>query len=143
LAFVTVHNRIPVLFVADEKEAVDLIYAMANQVQNGIGLSVDPSSAPPATPPVDAAPATEQPQAGAGNGNGNGHGSVTNLADLPEQIVAMIPDVGSATARALLKRFGSLKSVFGATVTDLTRVDGLGPKKAKKIAAFLAGRQVR
>ena len=36
LAFVAVHNRVPVLFTASPKETADLIFAMANQVQNGM-----------------------------------------------------------------------------------------------------------
>lgn len=141
LAFISVHNRVPVLFTIDAKESAELLYAMANQVQNGMGITLDAPSSNPEPPKDGKAPAEE----GNGNGHGNGEGttSVEDLIALPEQIVRMIPEVGAMTAKALLRRFGSLRGVFGAGATDLTKIDGIGPKKAKKIAAFLAGRSPR
>jgi excinuclease ABC subunit C len=55
----------------------------------------------------------------------------------------MIPEVGPITAQALLKRFGSLRGVFAATAQDLTKVDGIGPKQAKKLASFFSRRDIR
>jgi Fanconi anemia group M protein len=141
LAFVAVHNRVPVLFAADPKEAADLIYAMVNQVQNGMGLTLDASSAAP-TQSDDAAASEDVQPAENGNGNGNGHRD-GELVNLPEKIVRMIPEIGPNTAKALLKRFGSLRGVFAANVQDLTKIDGIGPKKAKKIASFFSRREIR
>ncbi|MBI3872695.1 MAG: hypothetical protein HY304_06435 [candidate division Zixibacteria bacterium] len=131
LAFLAVHNRVPVLFAADENETADLIFAMANQVQNGMGLSA-------VMPPVIADEV--EPSVESSGDNGGGH--IEDMAELPEQIVRMLPLVGPVTAKSLLKRFGSLRGVFSASDKDLTKIDGIGPKKAKKIAAFLAGRGV-
>ena len=144
LAFVAVHNRVPVLFAADAKESSDLIYAMVNQVQNGMGLTLDASAmAAPSTSDVDesAAPGDHSHD---GNGSRNGNGSAGGeLINLPEQIVRMVPEIGPVTARALLKRFGSLRGVFAANAQDLTKVDGIGPKKAKMIASLFSRREGR
>jgi Fanconi anemia group M protein len=147
LAFVTVHNRVPVLFAADPRESADLIYAMVNQTQNGMGLTLDSTSpvsqrSEPETVEADAGDDVHAPGNGHGNGNGNGS-TPDNLVELPEQIVRMIPEIGPVTARALLKRFGSLRSVFAASAQELTKIDGIGPKRAKKIASFLSRRETR
>jgi Fanconi anemia group M protein len=144
LAFVAVHNRVPVLFSADAKESSDLIYAMVNQVQNGMGLTLDASAvATPATSDEDES-ATPGDHSHDGNGNRNGNGSAGGeLINLPEQIVRMVPEIGPVTARALLKRFGSLRGVFAANAQDLTKVDGIGPKKAKMIASLFSHREGR
>lgn len=132
IAFVTLTNRIPVLIGEDTAEVAELIYVMANQAQNGMGMSIGESKA------------AEEPTAPAG-GNGNGNGSNGNghrpkdLAELQEYILESLPDVGPSTAKALLKKYGSLRAVFGATSKDLTRIPGIGPKKAKRLAAFLSG----
>ena len=141
LAFISVHNRVPVLFTNDAKESAELLYAMANQAQNGMGITLESAPANPEASTADKASVEE----GNGNGHGNGEGktSVEDLIALPEQIVRMIPEVGAMTAKALLRRFGSLRGVFGAGPADLTKIDGIGPKKAKKIAAFLAGKSPR
>lgn len=147
LAFITVHNRVPVLFAGDARETADLIFAMVNQVQNGMGLTLEaPAPGPTAEEPTGSTDLVDVHSEGHGNGNGNGngHGSTAeDLVNLPEQIVRMIPEIGPVTARALLKRFGNLRGVFAANAQELTKIDGIGPKKAKKIASFISRREVR
>lgn len=150
LAFVTVNNRVPVLFSANELESADLIYAMVNQSQNGMGLTLDASglTSPAPEPREDTVAESHESNGssnGNGNGKGNGHGHVSEaeLINLPEQIIRMIPDVGPTTAQALLKRFGSLRGVFAATAADLTKIDGIGPKKAKMLVSFFSRREIR
>ncbi|RUL87258.1 DNA-protecting protein DprA [Tautonia sociabilis] len=46
----------------------------------------------------------------------------------------MIPGVGPLTSRALLDHFGDAGAVLSASVSDLKRVPGVGPKLAEKIA---------
>lgn len=140
LAFVAVHNRVPVLFAVDAKEAADLIYAMVNQVQNGMGLTLEAGALSAPEPE-----SVESHEDGNGsNGHGNGHDvGEGELVNLPEQIVRMIPEIGPNTAKALLKRFGNLRGVFAANVQDLIKIDGIGPKKAKKIASFFSRREIR
>jgi ERCC4-type nuclease len=122
LAFLAVHNRIPVLFSATEAETADLIYAMANQIQNGMGERLG-------------AIGTEPEAAKTEGGSGNGNGSSESLKPC-EQIVRLVPDVGPTTAKAMLQRFGNLRGLFTASTRELTKIEGVGPKKAKRIAAF-------
>jgi len=130
IAFVALSNRIPVLIGSSTNEAAELIYVMANQAQNGMGMAMSDA----------ASPAGDQ-VAGNGNGNGaNGNGGrPSDPAELPEYILTSLPDVGPATAKALLKKYGNLRSVFSASQKELTRIPGIGPKKAKRLAAFLSG----
>ncbi len=142
LAFVAMHNRVPVLTVGDTNEVAELIYIMTNQAQNGMGLSI--------SEPVPVAAASAEalvPTDGGsnGNGNGNGHGNGNSLlpkdpADLQEYILRALPEVGPTTAKAMLKKYSNLRSVFTASAKDLTQVEGIGPKKARKIADFVDGK---
>lgn len=45
--------------------------------------------------------------------------------------------VEAATAKKLLSFFGSVERVFTATEKELMKVDGIGPKKAKRIRDLL------
>ncbi len=56
-----------------------------------------------------------------------------------ESELEQIPGVGSGRRKALLKHFGSVKGVRGATIEQLAEVDGLGPAVAERIHAFLHG----
>jgi len=48
-----------------------------------------------------------------------------------------IPGVGPARRKALLRRFGSVVGVAGASVEEIVQVDGVGPALAAKILAAL------
>jgi excinuclease ABC subunit C len=50
-----------------------------------------------------------------------------------------IPGVGGGRKKALLKHFGSLKRVRGASIEELAAVEGLGSAVAERIHAFLHG----
>ncbi|MCK4857510.1 MAG: hypothetical protein KAT58_06055 [candidate division Zixibacteria bacterium] len=54
------------------------------------------------------------------------------------QMLAGLPEVSMPIALRLMKRFGSLKGVFSAKVTDLQKIKGLGPKKAQKMIKAIA-----
>ncbi len=56
-----------------------------------------------------------------------------------ESELEQIPGVGSGRRKALLKHFGSVKGVRGATIEQLGEVEGLGPAVAERIHAFLHG----
>lgn len=56
-----------------------------------------------------------------------------------ESELEQIPGVGSGRRKALLKHFGSVKGVRGATIEQLAEADGLGPAVAERIHAFLHG----
>ena len=127
IAFITLSNRIPVLISSCIGDSADLLYIMANQAQTGMGLSVGGTD----------------DKAGANGDNGKtngGNGSAPkDLNALQDYILTALPEVGPATAKALLKKYRNLKGIFGANAKDLTRIPGIGPRKAKRIEAFLAG----
>ncbi len=50
-----------------------------------------------------------------------------------------IPGVGPRTKRDLLRHFGSLKKIKGATMDDLLEVNGVGPATAEAIYEFFQG----
>lgn len=56
-----------------------------------------------------------------------------------EYIVASLPMVELATAKRLLSHFGSVEKVFTASESELMKVKGIGPKKAKRIRSIIAG----
>ncbi|MEW4568153.1 DNA-processing protein DprA [Tautonia sp. JC769] len=49
--------------------------------------------------------------------------------------LAMIPGIGPLTSRALLDHFGKAGKVLSASLSDLKRVPGVGPKLAEKIVS--------
>lgn len=50
-----------------------------------------------------------------------------------------IPGISEATARLLLKRFGSIARIAQASVTDLKEIPGIGPKRAEQVWLTLNG----
>jgi len=50
-----------------------------------------------------------------------------------EYVIASIPSIGPATARALLEHFGSVETVFRAQTQELTKVRGVGKQTAQAI----------
>jgi ERCC4-type nuclease len=68
------------------------------------------------------------------------HHKVAKTHDDPRvDIIERLPDVGPSLAEGLLKHFGSLSRLFAAEVSDLRKVEGIGPKRAEKIFTFLNG----
>ncbi len=53
-------------------------------------------------------------------------------------IVEGLPSVSGTLAKRLLEEFGSAKAVFGATVEDLCKVEGIGKKTAEQIIEALS-----
>jgi ERCC4-type nuclease len=127
LTFLALHNRVPILLAADADEVAELVYIMANQAQNGMGMTLNATQATDST-------AGQQDTFAGGNG-----GPPTDPAKLPEYILSAIPNVSPAMAKAMLERYGNLRAVFAASAKDLTKIQGIGPKKAKQIAGFFAG----
>jgi Fanconi anemia group M protein len=59
------------------------------------------------------------------------------LKQRKEFIVAGLPGVNTKIARRLLKEFGNVRKIFKASEEELQNVEGLGTKKAEKIAEML------
>ena len=65
---------------------------------------------------------------------------IKKSADLQHQqlsAIGSLPGVGEKLASRLLERFGTPLGVFNATLADLSRVEGLGEARAKKIRDML------
>jgi len=129
--FLALHNRIPVLSAKDTEEAAEFIYFMVSQAQNGMGMTLTERSADKAT--------TDAPSNGSNGSNGGNGTPPDDPHELQEYILKSVPEVSESAAKAMIEKYGSLRAVFAASVKDLTSFPGIGPKRAKKIAAFFAG----
>jgi Fanconi anemia group M protein len=130
LSFIAMHNRVPILTAANTNDVAEMIYIMTNQAQNGMGLTLTEPVAAESTVPAEP---TEKAR--------GDNGSIPKEpAELQEYMVRAIPEVGPVIAKAMIKKYGTLRAVFSASVKDLIQVEGIGPKKAKKIAEFLDGK---
>jgi len=116
--FISVMNRIPIIFTKNDIESAQLIFMLSAQVGSGFDSNL-----------------------ASGNGDASEkHDSESGekaQGDPAERIAAMIPDVNPRLAEALVKHFGSLANLFSADIEALKQVDGIGPKKAKKIYSFV------
>ena len=56
---------------------------------------------------------------------------------LRESILDDFKGLGSIKRQALLQHFGSLKKLRAASVKEITQVEGIGPKTAEQLVAFL------
>ena len=61
----------------------------------------------------------------------------TNIEKQQLSVLSSLPGVGEKTAVRMLEKFGTPLQVFGASVTDLSKVSGLGNERAKKIKKML------
>jgi len=115
ISYICCLNRIPILFTAKESDTAEMLYIMANQTQFGLGYEV---SIP------------ETSEASAGDGQPP---KPQTPEEVQSYIVQLLPDVGPALAKSIMQMYGNLRTLFSASVGDLTKVDGIGPKKAKRI----------
>lgn len=114
--FASIPNRMPIMTTRNDLETAQMLFMMAAQNSNSVDWQM-------------AAAATESSVIPGINGH----------SDPRLNIIAGLPDVGPVLAEGLLKHFGSLSRLFAARVTDLKKVQGIGPKKAEKLFAFLNG----
>lgn len=57
-----------------------------------------------------------------------------DVEDAAEAMLAAVPGISTSSARALLRRFGSVAAVVGASPTELMTVRGIGRKRAHLLA---------
>lgn len=128
--FASVLNRVPILTTVNDVETAQMIFMIAAQAGSGLMWQrVMPTKEDNVLNPPSV------PSTGSGdNGNGN-NGS----GDPRVSIIATLPEVGPSLAEGLLKHFGSLSKLFGADIKTLRKVEGIGPKRAERIFAFLNG----
>jgi excinuclease ABC subunit C len=55
-----------------------------------------------------------------------------------ESVLDDVPGLGDVRRKVLLKHFGSLKKLRGATIDEIAQVPGIGPRTAEAIAAAVA-----
>ncbi len=113
ISYITILNHMPVIITRDAKDSAAYLNLFARQAQHG--LTFDPEA--------------EKKKV-----------KFTSAREAQLAIAETLPEVGPTTAEALLEKFGSLESLFKASVHDLMQVDGIGKKKAEKIRSFMLNR---
>ena len=115
--FISVLNRIPILTTRNEAETAQLLFMLTAQS----GKSTDEA---------DAAFST-------GGAGGEVSEKKEVAVDPIHQIIQSLPGVDPALAESLLNHFGSLAKLFAAELKELKQVEGVGPKRAKRIHDFM------
>lgn len=59
------------------------------------------------------------------------------LVDQQSHLLQSLPGVSETTAEAMLRHFGAIQKVLQASESDLSKIKGIGPKKAREIAKVL------
>ncbi len=99
--------RIPIFFTRNQKETALFLYVIAKREQYGI------------------------------KGTERKHRFSKNKMSFSDQqlfILESFPDIGPTLAKALLKKFKTIKTISQATVKELQEVEKMGPKKAEKMS---------
>lgn len=109
LTTLTLEYGLNVFFTPDTRQTADLIYTLAKHR----------SFVRPKGPLIRKKPRTEA------------------LEKMQLLLVSSLPGVGPKLANRALKRFGTVRKVFSASVAELSSVDGIGRKKAEKMAKLL------
>ncbi|MGZ4853440.1 MAG: DEAD/DEAH box helicase, partial [Halobacteriota archaeon] len=105
LAAITVDLRVPIIWSRDAAETAMQLFVIAEREQ------LDKKR----TPKV------------------HGKKILKTFQEQQEYVIAAIPSIGPATARALLEHFGSVETIFRAQPQELTKVRGIGKQTAQTI----------
>jgi len=108
LYYASVASRVPVLFTEDERHTAELIKYLATKFQ-------------------ESTPALTHAAVARGKPRG------MSLSDWQLYVVSSLPGVGPKLAERLLKKFGSVRAVFNASIVELASVEGLPESKASFI----------
>lgn len=111
LAFITVLNRMPVVFTGDPEESADILFMATNQMQFGLGYEVHPEDQ---------------------------RRKKRDLKQYQTEILESIPGIGPNLAKELLKKFGSLSAVFAATAEQLAEIPGWDDGQPAMLAELFA-----
>src|SRR3989344_3414695 len=111
LATIMVSYGIPLIQTNDERDTAQLLIAIARREQDEDKKDFAPHA--------DRKPATLQEQ--------------------QEYVISAFPNIGLNLAKELLKYFKNVKNVMNATEEELTKVEGVGEKKAKGIKDIVDG----
>jgi ERCC4-type nuclease len=58
--------------------------------------------------------------------------------EVPEAMLAAVPGISTVTARALLRRFGTVRAVILAGAEALSTVEGVGPVRARALSRAIS-----
>ncbi len=105
LSSIVLDYEMPILWADDEDETVELLMALAKREQEDKDRDISIRG--------EKSPQTE--------------------AELQKFIVAGLPNVSSKLADRLLQHFGSVRTIFTASETELKKVEGIGEEKAARI----------
>jgi len=98
LAFISVLNRIPVIFTSDPEESSDILFMATNQMQFGLGYEVHPEDQ---------------------------RKKKREFKELQQDVLTSLPNVGPVLAKAIVKQFGSLQAAFAADQAAWSEVTGI------------------
>ncbi|MBT4540601.1 DEAD/DEAH box helicase [Candidatus Woesearchaeota archaeon] len=111
LSSIAVDFSIPVIYSKTFRESAALLVAMAKREQEKCGK----------------------------NFSFHGARKPASFKEQQEYLVSALPGVGPSLAKQLLKKFGSIKKIMGASEEKLKKVEMLGDKKAKQIRDIVGG----
>ena len=109
LASIALNYRIPILYTQDISESAQLIYQIAKREQLGKENEIRLRI---------------------------GRKGLT-VKEQQQFVLEGFPLVGPSLAKALLKKFGSVRSIVNASIKELQEVEKMGPKKAKRVHEVL------
>jgi Fanconi anemia group M protein len=95
LAFISVLNRVPVIFTSDPQESADILFMATNQMQFGLGYEVH---------------ADDQRK------------KKREFKDIQQDVLTALPGVGPTIAKELVKQRSTLQAIFASSVDELSQV---------------------
>lgn len=98
VAFISVLNRIPLVFTSDPEESADILFMATNQMQFGLGYEVHPEDQ---------------------------RKKKREYKEIQQDVLMGLPNVGPVLAKAMLKELGSLQSIFSSDEEALAAIEGL------------------
>jgi Fanconi anemia group M protein len=111
LAFISVLNRIPVIFTSDPEESADILFMATNQMQFGLGYEVH---------------AEDQRK------------KKREFKEIQQDVLTALPGVGPNIAKELVKQRGSLQAIFGSSVEELASVAAFEDGQAQLLEDLFA-----
>lgn len=108
LYYVSVMSRVPIIFTKNSRETAEVLKYLATKLQESSSTLHATSS--PRGKPRD-----------------------SSLSSWQIYVVSSLPGVGAKTAERLLKKFGSVRRVFNASLAELASVEGISEDRASFI----------
>lgn len=120
ITYLTIMNRIPIIFTNSAEESARYISLISKQAEYA---------------PVheETAEEDDSQEMMMKDHASRANGSATGSVDFKIKSLCALPGITEETAQALVKRFGSLKSIYEADENALRKVKGVGPKRARSL----------